>query len=1579
MNSPRLPRAAARPRILCLAFLALTWLTPALVAAPSPLQAEFTPAGRWSSTAWAVGVELAGNLAYIAEGSAGLTILNLDGEGGPVRVGGYNTPGDAGHVRVVGTKAYVADGDSGLQILDVGDPTRPTRLGGFNTPGSGLGVAVLGTTAFVADYEGGMAIVDVTDPVTPQGVAVFLDSRTVRHVRASGDLIYLVDDLASLRVLDVSEPAAPRVVGRYLFDGLAGGFDVEGERAYLLVERRSGGTTSPGLRIVDVSNPADPRALGEVALEGLPTQGSVTAHGDHVFVTVGGGLSVIDVRDPARPEVVGQLAETGLVAVSEGRMVLAQGDAGVQLLKLRFAPSQMLHWSLGDLTLLPANLPHALNVTASSGLPVRYRIEAGPATIAEGVLTIHGPGPVAVTAEQAGSADFAAVRETRVFNRRQLSWSRAGGLDTAGVAVGVEWTGDLAYVADGGSGVHVFDVRDPANPVRIGGFDTPGSAERLKVVGTLAYVADGPSGLLILDVSTPSRPVRKGSLAIGGGYSSGIAVSETNAYVAAGESGLVVVNVSDPTRPVRSGAYNTPGIANDLRFSDKTVYLADGASGLQVVDVSDPARPVRLGGIDTTGDAQAVELFGTSVAVADGYTGLVVADVGNPTKPVLVGGASLNGPPLYRPGVGPTAVDVRIREGLAFVAGGSLGVQAFDVSRLEKPVHVATFATAGDAAGLAVSESHVWVAAFDRGLEIVEYHLGQPQTLTWTGSPERVIPPGAARTTGAASSSGLPVTVGVAAGPAILENGLLTITNLGTVTLVLEQAGDKDFLPAREFRTLNQQAFTASRLGGLSIGAAQDVEANADYAFVLENEGRTGTPETGGGVRVIDLRGDQSPPREIARLALPGFLQDLQVVGDMAYVAAGTDGLYLVDVSSPSQPVRRGTFNTAGNATCVEVSDGVAYVADGTSGLQVIDVRDPSTPVRRGGIGASVAGNRATQVRVVDQVGYVIEMGSAFPPVSVLRVLDLTTLTPIRPLGILSLRSDPFQLAVDGRIAGVVTRDEAMVVDASHPSNPVVIARLPSVSAFSTVSLEGGYLFAESKEWNEGTQIFDLSNPSTPSLVGSLPVSNLSALSVVGDRLHVVSSGAERFETFRLERGYPQRITWTGSTAGRLEPAAEYPLVATSDSGLPVTRRVAFGPATWADGRLTVTGTGLIQVTVEQAGDGAYLPVRETRSFNVRRFDPRWLGDSPTGDARDVSVAGRYAFVADYGDYDDNTGRWSNGGLRVVDVWDPRHPVRVGNFQTNASMATVQVVGNNAFIGDYGPYDGGWAGGGLRVVDASDPMNPKLESAVDFRGTGYELQVAEGLAYLAVGSAVEIMDVRAPSKPVSLGRLVAATSVDAFEVAGLHAYVGGGSEFTIWDLSDPAMPRALGSADLFPVSIRWVEVSGNLAYVGGDEGMAVVDVHDPARPLVLAQLPEAAGIRELEVRGDVGYITVLERGLGLLDLRNPAHPVVADEFLGLPGLQFDVAGNYAYLAGAALHIVELGREVTIPAPSLRRSGAGLELAWPARLGLILQHRADFAPGTPWRDVGPMGPEVGGEIRTTVDPSGASGFYRLQRP
>ena len=79
------------------------------------------------------GVQVAGGLAYIADGSSGLQILDVSVPAAPTSLGSFDTPGEAWDVEVAAGLAYVADFDGGLQILDVSDPAAPTAMGSIDT------------------------------------------------------------------------------------------------------------------------------------------------------------------------------------------------------------------------------------------------------------------------------------------------------------------------------------------------------------------------------------------------------------------------------------------------------------------------------------------------------------------------------------------------------------------------------------------------------------------------------------------------------------------------------------------------------------------------------------------------------------------------------------------------------------------------------------------------------------------------------------------------------------------------------------------------------------------------------------------------------------------------------------------------------------------------------------------------------------------------------------------------------------------------------------------------------------------------------------------------------------------------------------------------------------------------------------------------------------------------------------------------------------------------------------------------------------------------------------------------------
>jgi hypothetical protein len=74
---------------------------------------------------------------------------------------------------------------------------------------------------------------------------------------------------------------------------------------------------------------------------------------------------------------------------------------------------------------------------------------------------------------------------------------------------------------------------------------------------------------------------------------------------------------------------------------------------------------------------------------------------------------------------------------------------------------------------------------------------------------------------------------------------------------------------------------------------------------------------------------------------LPGL--DVYVIGQHAYVAAGSRGLYVVDISRPANLKRVASLGTPGETHGIYQLYDLLIVADGSRGLQLIDIRNPKS------------------------------------------------------------------------------------------------------------------------------------------------------------------------------------------------------------------------------------------------------------------------------------------------------------------------------------------------------------------------------------------------------------------------------------------------------------------------------------------------------------------------------------------------------------------------------------------------------------------------------------------------------------
>ncbi len=119
---------------------------------------------------------------------------------------------------------------------------------------------------------------------------------------------------------------------------------------------------------------------------------------------------------------------------------------------------------------------------------------------------------------------------------------------------------------------------------------------------------------------------------------------------------------------------------------------------------------------------------------------------------------------------------------------------------------------------------------------------------------------------------------------------------------------------------------------------------NQDYAYVA----------TVGGNAIIDVSNPASPV-EVVALPVPN-IADMKRMGSYLYVAAGSDGLEILDVSNATNPFLVGELDTPGIAVGVahrRDQSAYTYIADRDSGLQVIQTTAPAAPVQVGHLATS--------------------------------------------------------------------------------------------------------------------------------------------------------------------------------------------------------------------------------------------------------------------------------------------------------------------------------------------------------------------------------------------------------------------------------------------------------------------------------------------------------------------------------------------------------------------------------------------------------------------------------------------------
>jgi len=230
-------------------------------------------------------------------------------------------------------------------------------------------------------------------------------------------------------------------------------------------------------------------------------------------------------------------------------------------------------------------------------------------------------------------------------------------------------------------------------------------------------------------------------------------------------------------------------------------------------------------------------------------------------------------------------------------------------------------------------------------------------------------------------------------------------------------------------------------------------------------------------------------------------------------------------------------------------------------------------------------------------------------------------------------------------------------------------------------------------------------------------------------------------------------------------------------------------------------------------------------------------------------------------------------GMVIFDLQDLTRPTAV-SVSPHPSAMDIEVVAGLAYLA---------AGDSLHVIDLSDPVHPATLQSLGLIGTSMAILPHGDLVYVGLGNYLEenqsglaVVDAHTPSAPSLLLQIPAAASGDFYEamtIKGDWLYVGTYlGNLHIFDISNPASPSLVDTVSL-PDNVYDLTQYGDLCYACvGYSGISILNLSNPALPQVVGSLATPEDADALSIVGTTAYLAADDGGVMSYDLSDPLQP-----------------------------------------------------------------------------------------------------------
>ncbi len=302
-----------------------------------------------------------GNTIFLADGSAGLKIIDVSNPSAPKLLASLDDACDKGEnkggfgrritISPDGNTIYLADGLAGLKIIDVSNPACPYYLGKLDTKGFSHGITVSADnrTVYIADNgedggRPGLRVIDVSNPYCPHLIAQ-RDEQWATQVALSPDnsKLFITDKKAGILVVDATAcDIESATLGKYKVTDKGISADIviskDGTKAYVANKK-------PGIKILDVSDATAPKLISKFDADGMTGKSiaksiALSPDGSKLYVANRKtGVQVVDVSDASSPKLLASastsgIAEDVMLSKDGNTLYVADGKAGIKIFRI---------------------------------------------------------------------------------------------------------------------------------------------------------------------------------------------------------------------------------------------------------------------------------------------------------------------------------------------------------------------------------------------------------------------------------------------------------------------------------------------------------------------------------------------------------------------------------------------------------------------------------------------------------------------------------------------------------------------------------------------------------------------------------------------------------------------------------------------------------------------------------------------------------------------------------------------------------------------------------------------------------------------------------------------------------------------------------------------------------------------------------------------------------------------------------------------------------------------------------------------------------------------------------------------